>query len=83
MKEPISVKVEDVSTLVNVLQQTILGPASPSDLVDTCDAVADLIDTLTDLPVRPPSLYKLLLRRSLCHVSIKEYKSGQSSHSTL
>lgn len=31
--------------------------ATASDLVDTCTAVADLIDTLTDLPTSPPSLY--------------------------
>jgi exonuclease 3'-5' domain-containing protein 1 len=29
----------------------------PSDLVDTCTAVADLIDALADLPTSPPSLY--------------------------
>jgi hypothetical protein len=32
-------------------------PAIASDVIDTCTAVADLIDTLTDLPTSTPSLY--------------------------
>lgn len=47
----------DVSALVDSLQRSNLDDTLPTGLVDTCTAVADLIDALVSLPTSPPSLY--------------------------
>ena len=47
----------DVSALVDSLQKSNLNETLPTGLVDTCTAVADLIDAIANLPTSPPSLY--------------------------
>jgi exonuclease 3'-5' domain-containing protein 1 len=47
----------DVSALVDSLQKSNLDESLPTGLVDTCTAMADLIDTIAKLPTSPPSLY--------------------------
>jgi exonuclease 3'-5' domain-containing protein 1 len=48
---------QDVSALVDSLQASNLDETPPTGLVDTCTAVADLIDAMDNLPTSPPSLY--------------------------
>jgi len=47
----------DVSALVDSLQKSNLDETPPTGLVDTCTAMADLIDAMANLPTSPPSLY--------------------------
>jgi exonuclease 3'-5' domain-containing protein 1 len=47
----------DVSALVDSLQKGSHDESLPTGLVDTCTAVADLIDAMVKLPTSPPSLY--------------------------
>ena len=48
---------QDLTTLVDSLQISDLDPPASHEFVDTCSAVADLVDTLSNLPISPPSLY--------------------------
>jgi exonuclease 3'-5' domain-containing protein 1 len=47
----------DMSTLVDLLQKSNLDNTLPTGLIDTCTAMANLIDALANLPTSPPSLY--------------------------
>src|SRR5436305_897650 len=47
----------DMSDLVETLEQSSLDGPKPFHFVNTCSAIADLVDSLVDLPANPPSLY--------------------------
>jgi exonuclease 3'-5' domain-containing protein 1 len=47
----------DVSALVDSLQASNLDETPPTGLVNTCTAVADLINAMANLPTSLPSLY--------------------------
>jgi len=48
---------KDLSALVDSLQKSNLDETLPTGLIDTCTAIADLIDVMAKLPTSPPSLY--------------------------
>jgi len=48
---------KDITAIINSLEKTKLEEAQPSGLIDTCTAVASLVDSISDLPKHPPSIY--------------------------
>jgi len=48
---------QDILGLAGLLQKSNLNNDQPCNLVDTCPALADLVDILEGLPTSPPSLY--------------------------
>ncbi|KAH8589102.1 hypothetical protein B0O99DRAFT_637706 [Bisporella sp. PMI_857] len=48
---------QDISNLVTMLHQTKITESFPTGLVDTCTAIAELIDKMANLPTNPPSIY--------------------------
>jgi exonuclease 3'-5' domain-containing protein 1 len=48
---------QDSLDLATLLEKTSLGSDQPRDFIDTVAALASLVDTLSDLPTTPPSLY--------------------------
>ena len=47
----------DISALVDSLQKSNLDEFLPTGIVDTCTAMADLVDAIAKLPTSLPSLY--------------------------
>jgi exonuclease 3'-5' domain-containing protein 1 len=48
---------DDILAIVGSIERTKLEEAQPSGLVDTCAAVASLVQSISDLPKHPPSIY--------------------------
>ncbi len=46
-----------MAVLVTTLERTSVEESNAFHFVDSCSAIADLVDSLTDLPASPPSLY--------------------------
>ncbi|KAH8621997.1 ribonuclease H-like domain-containing protein [Alternaria alternata] len=47
----------DILAIVESIERTKLEEAQPSGLIDTCTAVASLVESIFDLPKHPPSIY--------------------------
>jgi exonuclease 3'-5' domain-containing protein 1 len=51
------VKSSDKTDVIEIIQETELHEAPPSGLIDTFAAIALLVESLSDLPNHPPSIY--------------------------